>query len=68
MGIFSKHYIKFFVHRYDKEVGIPYYSSSDCIGLRKESYKFTNSDGIEIAYFYYYQDNYKKDKIELNPI
>lgn len=65
MGIFSKHYIKFFVHRYDKEVGIPYYDASDFDGLKKESYKFTNTDNIEIAYFYYYYDNYQKNKIVL---
>ena len=65
MGIFSHHYIKFFVHRYDKEVGIPYHSHFDFIGLRQETYKFTNSDGIDIAYFYYYYDNYQKDKIIL---
>ena len=65
MGIFSKHYIKFFVHRYDKEAGIPYYDASDFDGLRKESYKFVNTDNIEIAYFYYYYDNYQKDKIVL---
>ena len=65
MGIFSHHYIKFFVHRYDKEVGIPYHSRFDFTSLRQETYKFTNSDGIDIAYFYYYYDNYQKDKIIL---
>ena len=65
MGIFSRHYINNFVRRYDKEVGIPYYSYTDFIGLHQEAYKFTNSDGIEIAYFYYYYDNYQKDKIVL---
>lgn len=65
MGIFSKHYIKFFVHRYDKQVGIPYYSASDFIGLKEENHKFTNTDNIDIAYFYYYYDNYQKDKIVL---
>lgn len=65
MGIFSKHYIKFFVHRYDKEAGIPYYAASDFPNLKVESYRFANTDNIEIAYFYYYYDNFKKDKIVL---
>ena len=29
MGFIVNHYIKYFVHRYDKEVGIPYYSYKD---------------------------------------
>lgn len=65
MGIISKLYIKNFVTRYDKEVGVPYYSPCDFKGLKQESYTFTNSKGIEIHYFYYYYDNYKTDKVIL---
>ena len=63
MGIVSRVYIKKFVYRYDKEVGIPYYSYTDFEGLNRESFSFNNSKGIEIHYFYYYYANYKKDKI-----
>lgn len=63
MGIFSKHYIKNFVGRYNKVVGIPYYSYQDFENLKQETYSFVNSDGIDISYFFYYYDNYKKDQI-----
>lgn len=65
MGIISRLYIKKFVCRYDKQVGVPYYSYTDFKGLRQEEYSFTNSKGIELKYFYFYYDNYKKDKIVL---
>ena len=65
MGIVSRQYIKNFVCRYDKEVGVPYYSCSDFKGLKQESYTFINSKGTEIHYFYYYYDGYKEDKIVL---
>ena len=65
MGIISKQYIKQLVGRYDKEVGVPYYSHLDFEGLHQEANCFTNSKGIEIHYFYYYYDNYKEDKIVL---
>ena len=65
MFVISYLYKKHFVCRYDKEVGIPYYSYSDFKGLKQESYSFTNSKGIEISYFYYYYDNYKDDKVIL---
>lgn len=65
MGFISKQYVKNFVCRYDKEVGVPYYSHLDFEGLKQDAFTFTNSDGIEIHYFYYYYDNYKQDKIIL---
>ena len=65
MGIIAKRYIKDFVRRYDKEVGVPYYSHLGFKGLHQESFTFTNSKGIEIHYFYYYYDNYKDDKVIL---
>ena len=65
MSIFSKVYIKKFVCRYDKEVGVPYYTYEDFKGLHQEEYSFNNSKGIEIHYFFYYYDNYKQDKILL---
>ena len=63
MGIISKVYIDKFVCRYDKEVGVPYYSYEDFKGLQQEEYSFNNSKGIEIHYFFYYYDKYKEDKI-----
>ena len=65
MGIISKLYIKNFVCRYDKEVGVPYYSFLDFDGLKMEAHSFINSKGIEIKYFYYYYPKYKDDKIVL---
>ena len=63
MGYIAKVYIKRFVCRYDKEVGVPYHSYLDFKGLKQESFTFNNSKGIEIHCFYYYYDNYQKDKI-----
>lgn len=65
MGFIVNHYIKYFVHRYDKEVGIPYYSYKDFKDFNCEDYSFTNFYGINIRYFFYYYANYKKDKIIL---
>ena len=65
MGLISNLYVKQFVCRYDKEVGIPYYSYLDFKGLKQEAYIFNNSLGIEVHYFYYYYDNYKEDKVIL---
>ena len=65
MSIISHQYKKQFVCRYDKEVGIPYYSFSDFKGLKQETYSFVNSINIEIKYFFYYYDNYRTDKIVL---
>ena len=65
MGIISRQYVKKFVCRYDKEVGIPYYAYSDFKGLERESFTFSNSRGVEVHYFIYCRDNYLKDKIVL---
>ena len=65
MGIVARVYRKRFVCRFDKEVGVPYYSCADFRGLKQESFSFTNSKRIEIHYFYYYYDNYQEDKIVL---
>ena len=65
MGLVSYLYKKHFVCRYDKEIGVPYYQTSDFKGLKEESFAFTNSKGIELKYFYFYYDNYRKDKIVL---
>lgn len=65
MGLVSYLYKKHFVCRYDKEVGVPYYSTSDFKGLNEEAFSFVNSRGIELKYFYYYYNNYKDDKIVL---
>ena len=65
MGIVAKVYRKRFVCRFDKEVGVPYYSYTDFKGLKQESFSFINSKRIEIHYFYYYYENYKRDKIVL---
>ena len=65
MGFIIKTYIKNFVCRYDKEVGVPYFSFTDFKGLRQDVFCFNNSKGIEIHCFYYYYDNFKEDKIIL---
>lgn len=65
MGIISNLYKKMFVCRYDKEVGVPYYSHLDFNDLHQEAFSFINSQGVDIHYFYYYYDNFKKDKLIL---
>lgn len=65
MGIVSNRYRKDFVCRYDKEVGVPYYSHLDFDGLKQEPFTFINSKGVEIHSFFYYHDGYKEDKIIL---
>ena len=65
MGPIAKVYIEKFVCRYDKEVGVPYYSVEDFKGFNREAYTFNNSRGIEIHYFYYYYANYRTDRIIL---
>ena len=65
MGIISKLYIKNLVHRYDKEVGVPYYSFHDFKGLKQERHVFNNSLGTEIHYFFYSYDGYEPNKIVL---
>ena len=65
MGIISRLYIKKFVKRYDKEVGVPYYSHLDFKGLQQEKDAFIDSRGVEVHYFYYYYNNYKEDKVIL---
>lgn len=65
MGYISKQYIKNYVCRYNKEVGVPYYSYLDFKGLHQDKGTFVNSKKVDIHYFFYYYDNYKKDKIIL---
>lgn len=65
MGLITYFYKKKLVCRYDKQVGIPYYSHLDFSGLNQDKASFTNSKGIEITYFYYYYPNFKNDKIIL---
>ena len=65
MGIISRQYIKNFVCRYDKEVGVPYYNASDFEGLHEEVNTFINSNSLKLSYYFYYFDNYKEDKIVL---
>ena len=65
MGIISRQYIKQLVGRYDREVGVPYFSSEDFDGLIEEAFAFINSKGVEIHYFFYYYPNHRTDKIVL---
>ena len=65
MGIISKLYLKHFACRYNKEVGVPYYSHLDFKGFKQDAFSFTNSKGINIRYFYYYYDKPREDKIIL---
>lgn len=60
MGLIAYLYKKKFVHRYDKEVGIPYYSYLDFVSLKQDKSTFINSRGVSIHYFFYYYEGYKK--------
>lgn len=62
MGLIVNKYKTGLVRRFNKEVGIPYYSFSDFKDLKQEAKTYINSKGIEIHYFFYYYDNYKQDK------
>ena len=63
MGIISRLYIKKFVCRYDKQVGVPYYSYTDFKGLKQEEYSFTNSKGIELKYFFFITITIRKRRL-----
>ena len=65
VGPIAKVYLEKFVCRYDKEIGVPYYSVEDFKGFNREAFTFNNSKGIEIHYFYYYYANYRVDRIIL---
>ena len=65
VGPIAKVYLEKFVCRYDKEVGVPYYSVEDFKDFKCDAYTFNNSKGIEIHYFFYYYDNYRTDRIIL---
>ena len=65
MELIVNQYKKNLVRRYNKEVGIPYYSFKDFPNLKQDSFTFINSKNTEIHYFFYYYDNFKKDKIIL---
>lgn len=65
MGLVSYLYKTKWVTRQDKEIGVPYYRTSDFNGLKEESFSFVNSRGLKIHYYYFYYDNYKEDKIVL---
>ena len=56
-------YRKNFIQRFDKDDGIPYYSKEDFVGLNCLENTFNNSLGIEVHYFFYNYENYKKDKL-----
>ena len=65
MGIIARKYQTEFVCRYDKAVGVPYYSAEDFKDLKQEKSVFINTSNIETHYFFYYYDNYKTDKLIL---
>ena len=63
MGFIVNLYRKNFIQRFDKDEGIPYYSADDFNGLKCEEKTFNNSLDIEVHYFFYYYENYMKDKL-----
>ena len=65
MCLIKRFYKKNFLCRYDEDPAIPYFRGSDFPNLHMEENTFVNSKGIEIHYFFYYYDNYKKDKVVL---
>lgn len=65
MGLLLKLYLSNIVKRFDKDGIIPYLSNEDFEGLQKEDNNFINSDNNKIAYFYYFYEGYKKDKLVL---
>jgi len=65
MGKVLNLYLSNFITRFDKDGIIPYLSNDDFKGLKMEENSFTNSDNHKIVYFYYFYDNYNKDKLIL---
>ena len=65
MSKILERYKKEFVPRFDKDGIVPYLSYKDFDNLNYFEGEFKNSIGINIAYFAYYYDNYKKDKFIL---
>lgn len=63
MGLIVKLYKDNFIQRFDVDGAVPYYSASDFKGLNFEENIFNNSLGIEIHYYFYSYENYKKDKL-----
>ena len=65
MELIVNQYKKNLVRRYNKVVGIPYYSFKDFQGLKQDANVFINSRGVEIHYYFYYYDNFKKEPLIL---
>lgn len=56
---------KFFLHRYDKDEAIPYYSVDDFKDMQFEEHVFNNSDNEQIHYFFYWYKGYKPNIVAL---
>ena len=65
MSALLERYKKEFVPRFDKDGVTPYLSYKDFDNLNYFDGKFKNSIGVNIAYFAYYYDDFKKDKFIL---
>lgn len=63
MGKILERYKKEFLPRFDKDGITPYLSYENFDGLNFKEGIFKNSNNINIHYFSYYYDNYKKDKL-----
>lgn len=58
-------YKKNFLVRYDFDIAIPYYSTSDFKGLKEEENTFINDNNVEIHYFSYQYQKLKHSKVIL---
>ena len=65
MGLITNMYKKNFLHRYDKDEAIPYFSASDFPGLGCEENVFENSVHVPIRFFKYYYSDYDRTTLVL---
>ena len=62
MGMITRYYKKFLIHRYDENGYIKYFSADDFEGLRQEAVSFLSGKNLLKGYFYHY-DGCKKDEL-----
>ena len=65
MCLITSFYKKMFLCRYDKDPAIPYYKVDDFLGMEFEEHVFTNSENVDIHYFYYWYKNQKQNIVAL---
>lgn len=63
MGKIVDIYTNGFLQRFNYDPAVPYYNCTDFEGLHQEKYSFLNDLSVRIAYFAYYYDGHRTDKV-----